>query len=169
MFNLFNAFMIKAGNHYSGFHFRLTRSNIIKFSCTFDENCLYTLEGIDAYDINKLYGFSTTYNHHDQSARFGWRCMDGENIQILTYTYKDRVRQVSGEELLGTVKPGETFYGSIENIGTDYVYTCTTPAGNVVIKEPKSLDKVWFKYYLGFYFGGNCVAPHDMTITLKRM
>lgn len=169
MFNLFNAFMIKAGNHYSGFHFGLTRKSIIKFSCVFDANCLYKFEGENSHDINKLHGFSTTYNHHNQSARFGWRCLDGENIQLLTYSYMNGVRKPDSETLLGTVKPGETFYGSIEDIETHYVYHCTTSAGNVVVKDAKSPDKVWFKYYLGFYFGGNCVSPHDMTITLKKM
>lgn len=169
---MFNPFKIKAGDHYAGFHFGITRSNVIKFSCTFDANCLYKLENDednDQEDINKLYGFSTSWNHHIQSARFGWRCVDGENIQLLTYTYRNGVRTIGSEDLLGTVKPGETFYGSIEDTETHYVYHCTTSAGNVVIKEPKDADKVWFKYYLGFYFGGDRVAPHEMTIKLTKM
>lgn len=166
---MFNPYKIKAGDHYAGFHFGITFKTSISFSCSFDENCLYKLDGVDSYDINKLYGFSTTYNHHNQSARFGWRCMDGETIQLLTYTYKDGVRQVSGEEILGTVKPGETFTGKIEDIETHYIYTCTTSTGTVVIKESKSPDKVLFKYLLGFYFGGNNVAPHGMSIKFEKI
>ena len=51
----------------------------------FFPNCTYQLS--ENYDqVNKLYGFSEGF-HHWNSARTGWRCVDGENIELLAYSY----------------------------------------------------------------------------------
>ena len=158
-------YTIKAGNHYSGFHFGLTFANHVGFTCTFDESCLYHLGNTDDYDINKLYGFSTTYNHHHQSARIGWRSLDGKRIEVLTYSYKDSVRDTN-DCVLGVVLPGQSFHCTITDTEQTYEYTVTLDGATTTASNPKSPDKVWFKYLLYPFFGGNEPAPHTMKMTL---
>lgn len=101
----------KGLNHIDGFHMGLHFKNEMKFKAKFSNRCLYDLGNSDNYDVNKLFGFSTSYHHHIQSARIGWRCIDGERIQILTYTYDQRRRQEP--QLLGTVNANSIFECSI--------------------------------------------------------
>ncbi len=69
-------------------HVGFTLNEEIEFECKFDKNCLYKIETSDKYDINKLYGFSTSYFHHIQSARVGWRCLDGKSIEYNIIKFK---------------------------------------------------------------------------------
>lgn len=165
------AYTIKKGEHSSQwFRTGITFKNYIAFDCYFEDSCLYNLDTVDKYDINKLYGFSTTYNHHNQSARVGWRCLDGQSIELLTYTYNNGVRVVGSEEVLGVVRPNERFCCTITDVETEYVYTFENSKGErKEIRDPKQPDKVWFKYLLKFYFGGNKTTPHDMTAWIGRV
>ena len=166
-------YTIKSGNHYAeGFNFGLTTKDTIAFNCEFEPSCLYQLEGEDAYDINKLYGFSGSWNHHLESARVGWRCLDGQNIELLTYYYVNGVRGIGSEKVLGTVKPNERFFCSIASTDAAYVYTFINEDGmRTVISEAKNPDPSWLlvRYTLNFYFGGNRVAPQDMTVKIERV
>ncbi len=155
-------YTIKKGKHDSGLHFGITFKNKIEILAKFDANCLYDLGTNDNYDINKLFGFSTEYNHQKQSARIGWRCLDGENIEILTYTYNNSVRTT--ETVLGRVKPGQEFECSIEDIETDYIYFFKGNGYTVKVRDAKQKDTVLFKYLLYPYFGGNIPAPNNMTM-----
>lgn len=156
-------FKIKKGNHYpTGIHFGITFSNTLEFEARFDETCLYSFDDNDIYDINKLYGLSTSYHHHVQSARFGWRCLDGENIEILTYSYDNSERLQS--EVLGTVKPNENFYCKLEIKKDKFIYNFN----NVKTVEVEKGNSWWMKYRLYPYFGGNKTAPHDMFIYINK-
>lgn len=159
-------FLIKQGKHYSGIHFGITFKNKIQFTAKFDISCLYDLKSNDDYDINKLFGFSTTYNHEKQSARVGWRCLDGENIELLTYTHTNHTRVT--ETVLGRIKPGVEFKCSIEDIETDYIYTFTGDGYTKTVRDVKTKDKVLFKYLLWPFFGGNMPAPHDMVVYVEK-
>jgi hypothetical protein len=165
-------YKIKKGNHFSGFHIGFTFSNKVSYRCMFEASCIYDLKSNDNYDINKLCGFSTTYNHHYQSGRIGWRCVDGKSIDIVTYTYNNHERLT--EVLLGNVTPNEEFECSIEDVEDAYIYTFKSYVGNinlddVVVRTPKQPDKVLFKYLLYPYFGGNMPAPHEMKLRVKRL
>ncbi len=121
-------FTIKKGSHYSfryGFipHFGITFNDYIEKDIIFDQSCLYEFENDiykDIYDINKLIGLSTAYSHHTQSARIGWRCIDNQNIELLTYSYDKGIRQES--KLLGRVKPNEKFKVRIEIYDTKFIF-----------------------------------------------
>lgn len=168
-------YTIKKGKNFSklfGFipHFGLTTKNKHNFKIKFETNCLYYFNNIDDWDINKLCGISTSYSHHVQSARIGWRCRDGENIEILAYCYnnKERIGGTSIDYVLGVVKPGELFECSIVVEKNKFIL-------NMKMKnyfKEFSLDKddnSWcVKYFLYPYFGGNNPAPHNMNIWLKR-
>lgn len=161
-------YVIEKGEHdCKGLHFGITFKKKVKVRAKFTASCLYDLKTNDNYDINKLFGFSTTYYHHNQSARIGWRCVDGETIQIVTYTYNHGERMAAS--VLATVKPEETFECSIEDIESAYVYVFYGKGYSHTVRVPKQPDKVWFKYLLWPYFGGNIPAPHDMVLYMERL
>lgn len=152
-------------------HVGFTLNEEIEFECKFDKNCLYKIDTSDKYDINKLYGFSTSYFHHIQSARVGWRCLDGESIEILTYCYDNSVR--IPEVILGIVKPEETFNCKIivpkstDNTHFTFIFEHGNKSKVVMVKKEQ---KSWgFKYKLFPYFGGNLCAPHKMNIYIKEL
>jgi hypothetical protein len=162
-------FRINKNFHYSWglHHFGITFKNKIAFRAKFDKSCLYDLKNVNNYDINKLFGFSTTFFHHNQSARIGWRRHDDYSLEIVTYSYNngDRV----DETLLGIVKPNQVFTCTIEDTETHYKYTFySNDEFNSVLDEKKK-DKVLFKYLLWPYFGGNQTAPHDMIMYIERI
>lgn len=163
-------YIIKEGKHYpKGLHFGLTFSNKISFRAMFDKSCLYHFGDIDDYDINKLCGFSTTWFHQKQSARVGWRVLDKNLIQIVTYSYNDGIRQNTETDVLGVVKPGEVFYCEIEDLENKYKYSFRKANSKSIEThtDVKIPDWFLFHYYLFPYFGGNKVAPHDMKLFLE--
>lgn len=161
---------IKEDKHRSGLHIGFTFGNRIAFEAEFNSTCLYQLDGSDKYDINKLFGMSTSWYHHKNSCRFGWRCIDGENIEILAYVYVDGVRQTYlDSQILGTVKPNQKFYASI-NINKDKDKYLFNFDNNSFIEVDYKPAKIFpFKYKLYPYFGGNKTAPHDMEIKITHM
>jgi len=165
-------YFIKKGKHSSGFHFGITFSKKIAFDCKFDKSCLYgNIGDNDNYDINKLFGFSTTWYHHKQSGRVGWRCLDGENIELLTYSYNDGKRDNRESDVLGVVKADEWFRCTIEDLEDCYKYTFQkSTMKNMSIKyDAKQKDWFLFHYKLFFYFGGSKKCPHDMKITILEL
>lgn len=165
---------IKKGYHSpSGFHFAFTFKKNVSFKCKFDKSCLYgDLGDGDTYDINKLCGFSTTWFHHNQSGRIGWRCLDGKTIQIVTYSYNAGNREQKETDILGNVKPNEEFVVSITDNEDSYIYSFEklNEAGSYIRAfDRKQKDWFIFHYLLHPYFGGNKTAPHDMKISVQRM
>ncbi|MFM2392754.1 MAG: hypothetical protein RLZZ546_736 [Bacteroidota bacterium] len=164
-------FTIRKNRHSSklfGFlpHFGFTFKNIIKFSAKFDDNCLYDLHDVDNWDANKLYGVSTSYNHMIQSGRIGWRCLDGENIEVLAFVHDNH--KFLEAQVLGTVKPNEWFNCSIVVKDYSFFFSFTKNNNTNVILIPKKTKGWKFKYKLFPFFGGNESAPHDMTIWIKK-
>lgn len=166
-------FSFKRGKHYpKGFHFGLTFKKSVAYICKFDKSCLYNMDDNDKYDINKLCGFSTTWFHHKQSGRIGWRCLDGKKIEILTYSYNDGTREQTETDILGTVLPDQEFYVTIEDNEDTFIYTyqnMATPNSYVKAVDKKQKDWFLFHYLLYPYFGGNKTAPHDMSLYVKRL
>lgn len=166
-------YKIKKDKHSaSGFNFGITFKKEVKFRCKFDKSCLYYIEDNDKYDINKLCGFSTTWFHHKQSARVGWRCVDGENIEIVTYSYNSGKREQHEMDVLGIVLPEEEFEVSIRDNEDSYIYDFEIigdPTSKITCIDKKEKDWFFFHYLLFPYFGGNKTALHDMIIYLKRL
>lgn len=164
-------YKIEKNNHYpKGIHFGITFSRKISFKAKFDESCLYHFGDVDDYDINKLFGFSTTWHHHRQSARVGWRCLDGNKIQLLTYSYNSGIRTIGESDILGIVKPNEIFYCDIIDKEHEYVYVFrkANEKKELIRRDPKFPDWFLFHYLLFPYFGGNKTAPHDMQIYVNK-
>lgn len=162
-------YTIKKGNHSAnGINVGIVFKDTIKFEAMFDTNCLYNFDNVDKYDINKLYGLSTALHHHIQSARFGWRCLDGKNIEIHKYSY-DNSHRILCETLLGTVKPNEVFICELKVTNNSYIYTCTTSNNKITYVEKLTKKPNRIKYRLYPYFGGNQTSPHDMDILVKNI
>lgn len=165
-------FTIKEGKHKSsGFHFGLTFRNKIACRASLTESCLYQFNNVDDLDINKLFGFSTSWFHQFQSARIGWRCKDGVEFEILTYSYNKGERSIGETDLLGIVQPNEEFECVIEDTEIDYIYRFkkTHELHWNTARDPKSKDWWFFHYLLWPYFGGDKVAPHEIHINLEKI
>lgn len=137
----------------------------------FFKNCVYKLT--ENYDqINKLYGFSEGF-HHWNSARIGWRCMDGENIELLAYCYIDGHRIIKP---MIKCKPESWVFCNIQSKNSKYVLKALIPnkqSITVSIDKPKklsiySLFKL-FIYKLYSYFGGKVAAPQDMNLYIIKL
>ena len=166
-------FKIKKGKQRSGFHFGFTFKKIITFEASFDEGCLYEFPvgDKDREDINKLFGISTTWFHHRQSARIGWRCLDNKNIELLTYSYNDGVRKNEEHDILGTVKPNQKFKCQIEDLEQKYLFKFMKEGdySYVTAFDLKKPDWFIFHYFLWPHFGGDKMAPQDMKIKIERL
>ena len=165
-YNEYTMHCIAAGEHYSNNHSivnSITSKRSITADIVFDNTCVYdnkVLKEENRSDINKLIGISDAYNHTYASARFGWRCMDNNTIEILTYT---RQMGTFKSESLASVFPGETHRYSIEITDCEYRYRFDNHVRTYIrIEQYNGLR--WGLYP---YFGGSEPAMQDMCIKIK--
>lgn len=133
--------------------------------------CKYQLS--KNYDqVNKLFGFSQGF-HHWNSARIGWNCTDGENIELFAYCYTNGKRIIKP---LIKCKTENWIFCNIQNKNSKYVFKALDPQHNsitVSIDKNKKLSIYsFFKlfiYRLFPYFGGSISAPHDMSLYLINL
>lgn len=142
----------------------ITSKNILSFNCKFNTKCVYDFGTLDNYDCNKLYGLSTSYNHMVQSARIGWRCIDNESIEIMTFVHDNGT--FLEPQILGIVKPNEWFTAKIEikNDMFSFYFESKNIENDIDVKISKIPYKL--KYKLFPYFGGNRTAPKTMLIEI---
>ena len=150
-----------------GFHFgRKSMERTIKFHST----CKYEIEDADQFDINKVYGFSEGYHHHN-SARFGWRYNKYSNdIELLAYVYNDgkRIQEWQKDILIKRVKLDQEVKTKIEIFRNKYVFSATNSLGTSICEMPRGRWTLPFGYKLFPYFGGDKTAPHDMYIEVSK-
>lgn len=136
----------------------------------FHTNCGYSLEGEDMFDVNKLYGIGYLWNHHQNSARFGWRYNPmTEKIIISAYCYDkgerivremceiDRNRWYS----FGLTIIQDRYLFQVNEVTKDYSRRIASASISFTHK------KKW-SYRLGIYFGGNKPSPREMHIEIKK-
>lgn len=165
LFGYWSIYKIKKNHHYSK---RLIyRAKAYKegrhmlFKARFTESCLYKV--IDD-DIHKLYGFTDTDSLvHENSVRFGWR-HDGKGyIEIFAYWYSNGQR--------GFKKLGETIPGQIDTYeiwAKEYTYFFRFNDDTYMyLRPPRPEHGLRLRLYP--YFGGNLVAPNDMTIHIHEI
>jgi hypothetical protein len=156
-------YFIPKGEHRSQGGFDLITENTFRFNATFDSSAIYqTVEPIHQADVNKLYGFSDCFSgHQTNSARFGWRWLEGK-LEIMAYCYQDGERY---SELITTVEINKTYEYEIEITGSSYIFRL-----NQIEKiMPRGCGGSPFGYKLFPYFGGQEVAPHDITIKIQDL
>ncbi|MGZ8510531.1 MAG: hypothetical protein ACXWWA_09155 [Chitinophagaceae bacterium] len=155
-------YLIRKGQHYSDKRPLKTVSTVeMKFYAKFDQSGIYqTVNPANQYDINKLWGFSEGFNNQYNSARVGWGYSDGA-IRLYGYVYSKGIRH---SKEITSVTPGQEIYCSIKVSGSNYIFSAngtsvTLPRGTTASKASG------FQQYP--YFGGDEVAPHNVSIFIR--
>lgn len=160
----FIKYTIEKGNQYCNNNgYKPVETTEMKFSVKFDSTAIYeTLSSENQYDINKLYGFSdNNTEHHQYSARLGWRWSD-KALRLFAYVYNEGA--VASKELT-TIAIGEEINCSIKVAGSNYLFT----VNGITTQLPRLATTEKGKgYQLYPYFGGDEVAPHQVTIWIKN-
>lgn len=137
----------------------------------FSPSCAYKRLPTNYDQVNKLYGFSEGH-HQKNSARIGWRCTDGVNIELVAYAYVDGVN--IRKPMIKV--PTETWVlCNIQNQANKYVFKAISLKNQSVTitieKGKKTLLSRFLKlfmYRLFPYFGGKIPAPNDMSLQLIK-
>jgi len=139
------------------------QSRSLSFETIFDHSAIYeTKTAENQYDINKLLGFADcNAHHHDNSARFGWRWLDGK-LEIHAYVYNDKVRS---SQYIGEVDLNKSYHYNL-SINNDY-YIFNLEGNDPVYMKRTGACNRGFYYMLFPYFGGNETAPHDILIKVR--
>lgn len=142
----------------------------MSFTAKFDSTAIYPAVITDynhAYDVNKLYGFSEGLNNQYNSARVGWRWLDGQ-LQLFAYVYvkgtllRDPISY--DPPFIKSVAIGTEVNCSIAVSGTSYIFT----VDNVVVKTQRGTSSSRYSGYQQYpYFGGTLTAPHLINIYIK--
>jgi len=144
--------------------------SVMNFTVRFDETAMYPAVITDynhAYDVNKLYGFSEGFNNQYNSARIGWRWLNGE-LQLFTYVYvkgtllRDPVSY--DPPFIKSVAIGSEVNCSIAISGGSYIFT----VDGTVVKTARGNTTTKYSGYQQYpYFGGTLTAPHLINIYIK--
>ena len=137
-------------------------TNDLKFAVKFDSSAIYqTQNPSNQGDINKLYGFSdNNKNHHEFSARFGWRWKNN-NLEIFGYIYNNGI--VSSQKIANATI-GVEHNCSIKVTANSYVFSFNE---NNLTMPRNSTTSTALGYKLFPYFGGDEMAPKDIRIWIK--
>lgn len=159
----YTEYEIKKGHHSSVIRFNTLTSNTLEFDAIFNESSKYQSNNeANQWDINKLYGFSEcNTQHHNNSARFGWRWLDG-NLEIHAYVYNDGERYT---KFINNANLNQVHSYSIEIKEKSYIFRMDD---NIVIMDRTNKCDVGGYYMLYPYFGGDEKAPHDITIQIRE-
>lgn len=162
--NEYKTYIIKEGQQYTGSVTSEVKTTELKFKVMFDSSAKYsTVDPGNQIDINKLYGFSDCgTEHHTQSARFGWR-WSNDSLRLFAYCYKNST--LTFHEM-GTVTLGEEHSCSIQISGEKYIFNLN---GNVHEMERGCADTNGKRYRLFPFFGGDEMAPHQITIKIMEL
>lgn len=167
-------YTIKQGNHSaSGLNFGIhSNGATVSKTVIFHPNCQYDLGNVNQADINKLYGFSVGLFNSNQynSARFGWRwSIPKQKIELLAYVYVNgvRINEWDQDIFICDINTNRSIYTEISVVGNQYRFeTINIFDDEGVVKYfPRSGSGAGYMQFP--YFGGDEVAPHDMTIELK--
>ncbi len=159
---IFIQYKIAAGEHYCD---KTTVKPIaiseMLFKVKFDSSAIYTtLDPLNQYDINKLYGFTEGQHPHVNSARIGWAFNDGK-LRLYAYAYNNQQR-LSQE--ISTVNIGEVINCAIKFDSLNYIFIVKDRE----VKLRRALTGITAQGYQLFpYFGGDEVAPHPIRIFIK--
>ena len=163
IFEKWDTYTIKKGNHFSGLHILRFAHNTLKFDAVFDSSCIYkTDDPNNQSDINKLFGFSDcgSINHHENSARFGWNWYNGR-LNIYAYCYSGGTVK---NKLITSVELNKEYEYRIYK--QDYKYIFEINGKSVEMDRHCNEGNGNLLY---FYFGGNSVPDHDVSIKIRYL
>jgi hypothetical protein len=156
-------FKIDKDNHSSSNAFEWTKKDNISFEFQFDSSAIYqTVDPVNQWDVNKLFGVSDGGFHTRNSARFGWRWVDN-HLEILAFTH------LNGNfyfEKICNAEIGKTYLCNLK-LQKDYEFSCIDESNIWTKNMPRWAEAKGSRYYLWPYFGGDETAPHDITIKVR--
>lgn len=158
----FTRYLIRKGNHYCDQNtVKSVSTSEMKFTAKFNSSAIYTtIDPVNQFDINKLWGFSEGLNHQYNSARIGWN-YDNNVLRLHGYVYSKGVRY---SQEITTIPLNTEILCSIKLVGSTYLIT----ANGKSVTLPRGLSTTRASgYQLYPYFGGDETAPQDITIDLK--
>lgn len=158
----FTKYTILKGQHYCDKSvLKSFAGSHLNFRVKFDSSAIYqTIDPVNQYDINKLYGFSEGANHHENSARIGWS-WNRSALRLYAYAYSKSVREMKE---ITSVAIGDEIACSIGIKGDQYVFS----VGRASIKLKRAIEgEAIAGYQLYPYFGGDEVASHNIFIYIE--
>lgn len=161
---IYTTYLIPAGSHYSNNStLKSVKTSEMKFAVKFDSSAIYTtLNPLNQGDINKLYGFSEGYNNQYNSARIGWNWNLGK-LNLYAYVYNKGVRSF---KKITSVAIGAEHSCSIKVSGASYIFT----VNGISVTLSRALKTTTASGYQQYpYFGGDEVAPHNITILISNL
>jgi hypothetical protein len=156
-------YVIKKGSHSaSGNNFQLLRTSAIHCEVTFDSSAIYqSVNAGNQEDVNKLIGFSDCNDeHHQNSARLGW-AWNGDAVALYAYAYVDGQRIIKH---LANTPVNQPVKCSVIASGDKYFFLAGSTRDSLT-RHCNGYSSARYKLYP--YFGGDEVAPHDITIKIK--
>lgn len=157
-------YTIAAGGHSSDKSgLKFVKTSEMKFVVKFDSSAIYqTVDSLNQYDINKLYGFSEGSNNQYNSARIGWSWYNNA-LHLYGYVYNKGVRSY---QKITSVDIGQEHMCSIKVSEFSYIFT----VNGISVTLGRDLSTSTARRYQQYpYFGGNEVAPHKITIQIKHL
>ena len=159
----FKTYTIQAGNHSCDqSSFKSVSGTTMSFVAKFDASCIYTsIDPVNQWDINKLWGFNESLLSTANSARVGWNWRDGA-LRLRPYTHVNGIASMDSPEVI--VPIGAEVPCSITIQGSNYIFNIN----GTVINMPRGLSTTKFSgYQLYPYFGGDETAPHEIRIYIR--
>jgi len=155
-------FKIPKGKHHSTNKIKTINRDCIDFELLLTSSCKYqTINPVNQWDVNKIFGFSDGDGHQRNSARIGWRWVDNE-IQLMAYTH------YNGDfyfKKICVAEPGTYYSCRINCLPSSYQF--------IVEQDTVLMDRYWIynnlRYLLWPYFGGDETAPHPIEIRVKLL
>lgn len=159
----YTTYLIRKGNNFCDQSTTryLTVNGEMKFTARFNQSAIYTtIDPVNQYDINKLWGFSEGFNNQYNSARIGWAYNNGA-LRLYGYVYAKGVRY---SKEIGIVTIGSEIPCSIKLSGSSYLLT----ANGVTVTLPRGVTSTKASGLQQYpYFGGDERAPQDIRIEIK--
>lgn len=156
-------YVIREGEQHATLSYQSVAVEKLKFKALFDSSAIYqTALATNQGDINKLYGISDCESyHHTNSARFGWRWYK-DKLEVWAYTYINGERKFALMDTVGL----ETFNEyEIEFRENKYVFRLNDKK----LEMPRACVATAKGYKLFPYFGGDEVAPQDISIWIEEL
>ena len=148
-------YTIRSGNHYCTPREVRMLSESLSFEFYVDDTWRYE---VDKQGINKICGISDGENHMNNSIRLGWMDNNG-TLEAYAYAYNG-----TGKHVAKKVCNIATGWHTAEvGMTTDVYYVSVDGDCQFITRNNKS--DIHMMLYP--YFGGQCVAPHDINIKFK--
>ena len=160
----FTTYTIAPNNHFSDqANYQSFSKGELNFKVIFDSSAIYqSVNPVNQYDVNKLFGFSEGDNHQQNSARIGW-AWNKNALRLYAYVYGNGERRIKE---ISSVEIGKEILCRIKVAGDQYLFE----AGQEKASLGRSVaGEVVPGYMLYPYFGGDETAPHRITIRIMRL